>query len=203
MTRLNRFRTASLVALACAIGVFLVPVRWWQLAAATAAMAVLVTAFSLLTDALRAGLQSGASVTIEAPTKVELVGPLLMRLIEGSLTAEVPPGAHGFTVETADLRVVDLGTRHQAEVALGHRQPRVGGAVGQSNGGEVKQDIHSDEQPAQRGRVATERGKPGLIAVDGQGQRFVNESLSYHEFVKAQLQAWRQGIRDAGIPQGE
>jgi peptide/nickel transport system permease protein len=30
--------------------------RWWQLAAATTAMAVLVTAFSLMTDALRDAL---------------------------------------------------------------------------------------------------------------------------------------------------
>jgi peptide/nickel transport system permease protein len=30
--------------------------RWWELAAATVAMAILVTAFSLLTDALRDAL---------------------------------------------------------------------------------------------------------------------------------------------------
>jgi succinate dehydrogenase/fumarate reductase flavoprotein subunit len=37
--------------------------------------------------------------------------------------------------------------------------------------------------------TVTDRGKPGLIAVDGRGRRFVNEALSYHEFVKAQLKA--------------
>ena len=37
--------------------------------------------------------------------------------------------------------------------------------------------------------TVTDRGKPGLIAVDQDGRRFVNEALSYHEFVKAQLQA--------------
>jgi len=35
--------------------------------------------------------------------------------------------------------------------------------------------------------TVTDRGKPGLIAVDQQGQRFVNEALSYHEFVRGQL----------------
>jgi len=35
--------------------------------------------------------------------------------------------------------------------------------------------------------TVTDRGKPGLIAVDARGRRFVNEALSYHEFVKAQL----------------
>lgn len=37
--------------------------------------------------------------------------------------------------------------------------------------------------------TVTDRGKPGLIAVDARGQRFVNEALSYHEFVKGQLRA--------------
>ncbi len=35
--------------------------------------------------------------------------------------------------------------------------------------------------------TVTDRAKPGLIAVNREGQRFVNEALSYHEFVQAQL----------------
>lgn len=35
--------------------------------------------------------------------------------------------------------------------------------------------------------TVTDRGKPGLIAVDGRGRRFVNEALSYHAFGCAQL----------------
>lgn len=35
--------------------------------------------------------------------------------------------------------------------------------------------------------TVTDRGKPGLIAVDRTGRRFVNEALSYHEFGLAQL----------------
>jgi len=35
--------------------------------------------------------------------------------------------------------------------------------------------------------TVTDRGKPGLIAVDRTGRRFVNEARSYHEFVRAQL----------------
>lgn len=54
---------------------------------------------------------SGATVTVEAPTKIELIDAMHVFLIEGSLTADVPSEAKGFTVETADLRVVDLGTR--------------------------------------------------------------------------------------------
>lgn len=35
--------------------------------------------------------------------------------------------------------------------------------------------------------TVTDRAKPGLIAVDSRGRRFVNEAVSYHEFVRAQL----------------
>lgn len=35
--------------------------------------------------------------------------------------------------------------------------------------------------------TVTDRAKPGLIAVGANGQRFVNEAVSYHEFVRAQL----------------
>jgi hypothetical protein len=33
----------------------------------------------------------------------------------------------------------------------------------------------------------TDRAKPGIIAVNASGRRFVNEALSYHEFVRAML----------------
>jgi succinate dehydrogenase/fumarate reductase flavoprotein subunit len=35
----------------------------------------------------------------------------------------------------------------------------------------------------------TDRAKPGLIAVDRHARRFVNEAVSYHEFVRAQLKS--------------
>ncbi len=35
--------------------------------------------------------------------------------------------------------------------------------------------------------TVSDRAKPGLIAVDRGGRRFVNEAVSYHEFVQAQL----------------
>jgi succinate dehydrogenase/fumarate reductase flavoprotein subunit len=35
--------------------------------------------------------------------------------------------------------------------------------------------------------VVTDRAKPGLIAVNARAMRFVNEAVSYHEFVRAQL----------------
>jgi succinate dehydrogenase/fumarate reductase flavoprotein subunit len=37
--------------------------------------------------------------------------------------------------------------------------------------------------------TVTDRGKPGFIAVDARAQRFTNEAVSYHEFVKAMFRA--------------
>ncbi len=48
--------------------------------------------------------------------------------------------------------------------------------------------------PAVFPHTVTDRGKPGLIAVDRGGRRFVNEAVSYHEFVRAQLQAGERAI---------
>jgi len=42
--------------------------------------------------------------------------------------------------------------------------------------------------------TVTDRGKPGLIAVDQQGRRFVNEAVSYHQFVLGQLAAGPQAV---------
>ncbi|MBL9117335.1 MAG: DNRLRE domain-containing protein [Verrucomicrobiaceae bacterium] len=70
---------------------------------------------------------SGATITIEAPTKIELRDRMHCRLVEGSLVADVPEPAHGFTVLTPDLKVVDLGTRFglTTAAAAGNSQVRV------------------------------------------------------------------------------
>lgn len=44
-----------------------------------------------------------------------------------------------------------------------------------------------DQRAALFPHVVTDRAKPGLIAVNRHGRRFVNEAVSYHEFVRAQL----------------
>lgn len=54
---------------------------------------------------------SGAVVTLEAPTTLEVSSAMRCRLIQGSVVADVPESAHGFTVDTPELEVIDLGTR--------------------------------------------------------------------------------------------
>jgi succinate dehydrogenase/fumarate reductase flavoprotein subunit len=62
--------------------------------------------------------------------------------------------------------------------------------------------VREDGTPAVYPHTVTDRGKPGVIAVDGRGKRFVNEAQSYHEFVQAMFRAdaipaWLVCDRDA------
>lgn len=54
---------------------------------------------------------SGAEVVMEAPATLELTNAMACKLVRGTLVADVPPSAIGFTVETPDAKVVDFGTR--------------------------------------------------------------------------------------------
>lgn len=69
----------------------------------------------------------------------------------------------------------------------------IGGAFAQSHGGGfwVPASPYKDAagQTCYFPHTVTDRGKPGLIAVNRHGVRFTNEARSYHEFVKAQIAA--------------
>lgn len=55
--------------------------------------------------------KSGATVTLEAPSVLVVESAMKCRLVEGSVVADVPESAHGFTIDTAQMEVIDLGTR--------------------------------------------------------------------------------------------
>ena len=55
--------------------------------------------------------KSGAEVVMEAPVSLEVVSAMECRIKSGTVVADVPPQAKGFTVQTPDTRVVDFGTR--------------------------------------------------------------------------------------------
>jgi succinate dehydrogenase/fumarate reductase flavoprotein subunit len=76
--------------------------------------------------------------------------------------------------------------------------------AGERAGGELAQDIRSPAlwmpssvMPQPDGHLSVfphimlDRAKPGLIAVNGAGMRFVNEANSYHDFVEAMLRSHR------------
>jgi hypothetical protein len=60
---------------------------------------------------------NGARLLLEGPARAELLAPLRIRLHHGRLTTDIPPAAHGFTVVTTGLQVVDLGTEVGIEAA--------------------------------------------------------------------------------------
>ncbi len=79
------------------------------------------TKLDLASGRLRFSTSAGALVTVTAPARLEIVNAMRLRVLTGRVTADVPERAHGFTIETADAQVVDLGTRFGVEAgADGH-----------------------------------------------------------------------------------
>ena len=95
----------------------------------------------------------------------------------GSLSATVKSGADRSGAHLA----VEVGARLSEAQAIGE--------LGLAHWVPVSRFQRADGVPAVFPHTVTDRAKPGLIAVDGHGRRFVNEAKSYHEFVKAQLRA--------------
>ena len=60
---------------------------------------------------LKLRFRSGATVTMIGPASLQIVSDMLLRLENGQATAHVPQWAKGFTIETADCEVIDLGTQ--------------------------------------------------------------------------------------------
>ena len=65
----------------------------------------------LLEGMAKLRFDSGAEVIMEAPVRLEIVSAMECKVTEGTVVADVPPGAKGFTVWTPDTKVVDHGTR--------------------------------------------------------------------------------------------
>lgn len=65
----------------------------------------------LIKGTARISMTSGVEVALRAPCFVSLDDEMLIRLEAGDLTAQVADWAHGFTVSTDALSVVDLGTK--------------------------------------------------------------------------------------------
>lgn len=55
--------------------------------------------------------KSGAEVVLEAPVSLEVLSSMECRVKKGTVVADVPPQAKGFTIHTPETKVVDWGTR--------------------------------------------------------------------------------------------
>lgn len=60
--------------------------------------------------------QRGVQVVVEAPARYRWLAEERLMVSEGRASAEVPPGAEGFTIVTPDTEVEDLGTRFGVSV---------------------------------------------------------------------------------------
>lgn len=67
----------------------------------------------------------GASVYVEAPAQFEIISKQRLKLLSGRISANVPPAGIGFTVETAEARVVDFGTEFSVEAGSGASEVHV------------------------------------------------------------------------------
>lgn len=72
---------------------------------------VVAGTFELMEGLATLRFDSGAEVVLEAPATLEIIDAMNCRLKRGTLVADVPHTAIGFTVDTKDAKVVDLGTR--------------------------------------------------------------------------------------------
>lgn len=97
---------------------------------------------------------------------------------------------------------VRAGHEHRSAPPPGNRGDGI--RLGQSAGGTMAEDVAYAAAwvpvslvPQPDGSTLPfphfyDRGKPGYIAVDGDGRRFTNESASYHDFVPAMVESCRE-----------
>jgi hypothetical protein len=75
---------------------------------------------------VKVNMPTGAELVLQGPCKLLLQSPERVVLLEGKVTAHVAEWATGFAVETASLKVVDLGTRFAVETdASGNTEAHV------------------------------------------------------------------------------
>ena len=118
---------------------------------------------------LESVFESGVRVVVEAPCSLRILRNDRVALDEGVAWFEVPPGAEGFTVDTPNLTVVDLGTAFGIDASMaGHNEVHVTrGAV------EVTSRVEGgDTESLQEGeaRRVDEHGK--LQEIDADAAKF-------------------------------
>ena len=95
--------------------------RWSDGSAAQAGQKIKTDTLDLATGRVRFTTAAGAVVNVTAPARLRVVNAMLIRVLSGRVTADVPERAHGFAIETAQARIVDLGTRFGVEAAADGR----------------------------------------------------------------------------------
>ena len=101
--------------------------------------------------------RSGATVWVKGPASLDVVSDMLVRMKTGRATAHVPEWAHGFSIQTPSVHVIDLGTVFG--VMAGHETTDV-----------VVFEGKVDLKPTAQGSIATKRLNQGEgVRVNNQG----------------------------------
>ncbi len=177
----------------CAVLVEAVGVEWakgspqWQ-----AGMAVPAGAFKLDQGLVRLEFYSGASVTLEGKSELEIISVNEARCRSGQMRIHVPTHARGFKILTPDADVIDLGTEFGLKVSdSGKSEVHVfDGEV------EVYPNSGPDKLSLKQGAVwDAAKGADGRVADDG---AFPNLALLRLQSLNAdeqRLLSWRQGLQ--------
>ncbi|MCC9604682.1 FecR family protein [Blastopirellula sp. JC732] len=67
--------------------------------------------FELPSGSYQAETSAGARIQLTGPIRVRVESPLAWRLFYGKMIADVPPEGYGFTIQTNQAKVIDLGTK--------------------------------------------------------------------------------------------
>ncbi len=118
----------------------------------------------------------GAVMVMEAPARVELLGPLRVVLSFGQVVARVPEHAIGFVIETRQAEIVDLGT--EFGVAVGPANDTLvqvfeGKVVAKPKGGTPSETAPEPLVAGQALRIADSRDQLQPHQVGFEAERFV------------------------------
>jgi ferric-dicitrate binding protein FerR (iron transport regulator) len=70
----------------------------------------------IASGSLQFRLDSGAAVAVTGPAELQLLDPMHLRVSRGKVTVDIGEHAKGFTVDTGQAHIVDLGTKFGVEV---------------------------------------------------------------------------------------
>lgn len=96
-----------------------------------------------------------------------------------------PTGPYSMSPQENTGDGIEMAREHGADWATNHGGPALWAPV----------SIYTDHigKITRYPHLVWDRAKPGLMAVNALGQRFVNESTSYHEFVRGMYRSHQQG----------
>lgn len=129
--------------------------------------------------------QQGAAAELGASSGVILAAGGISH--HAALRRKYVPAAAGDTSATVRAQSAASGANLAASVGAALSNPPTDTEPALAFWVPVSKFRRKDGSPGVFPHTVTDRAKPGLIAVNKDGRRFVNEAVSYHEFVLAQL----------------